>query len=284
MHSRESRHSGGHATISLTKEDKSPVPRTPIAHAPCTGTTQGRRWPYSNYMARTKNPNKEPGRIKQMWQVLQMTRRYDSLAVWFLALAFIAPILLSILVAFLFAGGEGQIFGFVLFIITGVLLGVLMFLIVLGRRAERAAYGQIAGQPGAVGAVLKSSLRRGWTASEMPITVSPKTQDAVYRAVGRGGVVLIGEGPKSRTQRMLEDEKKAVSRILPNVPINFIYVGPDEDSVPLHKLAGALRKMKTVLRKPEILAVSNRLNSLGKNGLPIPKGIDPFKVRSARPR
>jgi hypothetical protein len=224
-------------------------------------------------MARTKNPNKEPGRIKQMWQVLQMTRRYDKLAVWYLALAFIAPILLGILVAFVFAGGEGQIFGFVLFIITGVLLGVLIFLIVLGRRAERAAYGQIAGQPGAVGAVLKSSLRRGWTASEMPVSVSPKTQDAVYRAIGRGGVVLIGEGPRSRTQR-----------ILPNVPINFLYVGPDEDSTALHRLPGALRAFKSVLRKNEIIAVSNRVNSLGKNGLPIPKGIDPMKVRSARPR
>jgi hypothetical protein len=239
---------------------------------------------YPECMARTKNPNKEPGRIKQMWQVLQMTRRYDKLAVWYLALAFIAPILLGILVAFVFAGGEGQIFGFVLFIITGVLLGVLIFLIVLGRRAERAAYGQIAGQPGAVGAVLKSSLRRGWTASEMPVSVSPKTQDAVYRAIGRGGVVLIGEGPRSRTQRMLDDEKKAVSRILPNVPINFLYVGPDEDSTALHRLPGALRAFKSVLRKNEIIAVSNRVNSLGKNGLPIPKGIDPMKVRSARPR
>jgi hypothetical protein len=39
-----------------------------------------------------------------------------------------------------------------------------------------------------------------------------------------------------------------------------------------------------VLRKPEVLAVSNRLNSLGKNGLPIPKGMDPLKARAPRPR
>jgi hypothetical protein len=165
-----------------------------------------------------------------------------------------------------------------------VLGGVLAFLIVLGRRAEKAAYSQIAGQPGAVGAVLKSSLRRGWTASEMPVAVSPKTQDAVYRAVGRGGVALIGEGPRSRTQRMLEDERKVVTRILPNVPVTFLYVGPDADSIPLYKLAGKLRGLKPALRKPEVLAVSNRLNSLGKNGLPIPKGVDPMRVRAPRPR
>lgn len=237
-------------------------------------------------MARTKNstpkPPKEPGRLKQMYQVLKMTMRYDKLAVWFLLLGFLLPVLAGLVLALLLS--PDQVFGFVLYVITGVLGGVLGFLIVLGRRAEKAAYSQIEGQPGAVGAVLKSSLRRGWTASEMPVAVSPKTQDAVYRAVGRGGVALIGEGPKSRTQRMLEDERRVITRILPNVPVSFLYVGPDADSIPLHKLPTKLRSLKPALRKPEILAVSNRLNSLGKNGLPIPKGIDPMKVRAARPR
>lgn len=233
-------------------------------------------------MARTKDPNKEPGRIKQMWQVLQMTRRYDSLVVWYLALAVVAPIALAVVLALLISSGDPVFF--VLWIVSGVLGAVLLFLIVLGRRAEKAAYSQIAGQPGAVGAVLKSSLRRSWTGSEMPVTVSPKTQDAVYRAVGRAGVVLIGEGPRSRTQRMLDDERKSVARILPNVPINYIYVGPDAESTPLHKIPATLARLKPSLRKPEVHAVNNRLTSLGKNGLPIPKGVDPFKVRSSRPR
>ena len=225
---------------------------------------------------------KEPGRLKQMYQVFQMTRRYDKLAIWYLLLAFLLPVLAGIILAI--ALGGDSILAVVLYVIAGVLGGVLLFLIVLGRRAEKAAYSQIDGQPGAAGAVLKSSLRRGWTASEMPVSVSPKTQDAVYRAVGRGGVALIGEGPRSRTQRMLEDERKSIVRILPNVPVSFIYVGPDAESVPLYKLPTKLRQLKPVLRKPEILAVSNRLNSLGKNGLPIPKGIDPMRVRSQRPR
>jgi len=116
------------------------------------------------------------------------------------------------------------------------------------------------------------------------VAVSPKTQDAVYRAVGRGGVALIGEGPRSRTQPMLETERKNVTRILPNVPVTFLYVGPDAESVPLYKLPAKLRGIKPALRKPEVLAVSNRLNSLGRNGLPIPKGMDPLKARAPRPR
>jgi len=235
-------------------------------------------------MARTKDPNKEPGRIKQMWQVLQMTRRYDSSVTWYLALAVLVPVALGLGAAFLFAPPQDNIVGFILFILIGLMAGVLVFLLVLGRRAERAAYGQIEGQPGAVGAVLKSSLRRGWIASEMPVSVSPKTQDAVYRAVGRAGVVLIGEGPRSRTQKMLEEERRSVARFLQNVPVHFVYVGPDAESTKLHRIPAQLRKFKPVLRKPEVLAVSNRLKSLGKNGLPIPKGVDPMRARAQRAR
>ena len=225
---------------------------------------------------------KEPGRLKQMYQVFQMTTRYDKSAIWLLIAAFVLPIAAAVVLGILLSGDN--IIGLVLYIVAGVLAGLLLFLIVLGRRAERAAYSQIAGQPGAVGAVLKSSLRRGWTASEMPVTVSPRTQDAVYRAVGKSGVALIGEGPQSRTRPMLEEQRRAVARILPNVPIHFVYVGPDADSTDLHKLPAKLNTFKSVLRKPEVLAISNRLNSLGKNGLPIPKGMDPMKARAPRPR
>ncbi len=237
-------------------------------------------------MARTPTsapkPAKEPGRLKQMFQVFQMTRRQDSTAIWWMALAFAAPILLGVVAGLVLSAGAPL--GFGLWIVAGVLGGVLLFLIVLGRKAEKAAYAQIEGQPGAVGAVLKSSLRRGWTASEMPVAVSPRTQDAVYRAVGNGGVVLIGEGPQSRTQKMLDEERRRVARILPNVAVNFLQVGPDEGSVPLHKLAGRMARFKRTLNKSEVYAVSNRLSSLGKNQLPIPKGIDPLKARAPRPR
>jgi hypothetical protein len=240
-------------------------------------------------MARTSAPGKdssrpkEPGRLKQMWQVFQMTRRTDKSVVWLIVAAFVVPIALGILAAVFLSGGN--IVATVLYIITGIMAGLLFALIVLGRRAERAAYSQISGQPGAVGAVLKNSLRRGWRASEMPVTVSPRTQDAVYRAVGRPGIVLIGEGPKSRTKRMLEDERRNVARIAPNVPVHLVTVGPDADSVPLHKVPSALKKYKRTLTKAEVLAVSNRLSALSKTGsLPIPKGIDPTKMRAPRPR
>ncbi|CAN5385490.1 DUF4191 domain-containing protein [soil metagenome] len=217
-----------------------------------------------------------------MWQVFNMTRRYDSSIVPLLLLSLLGPIIVGVVLGIVF--NPGNVIGLVLYIVAGVLGGVLIGLVVLGRRAEKAAYSQIAGQPGAVGAVLKSGLRRSWTGNEMPVNVSPRTQDAVYRAVGRGGVVLIGEGPRSRTQPMLEKERANVHRVLPNVPINLLYVGSDPDSTPLHRVPAALGRFKNVLTKPEVLAVSNRLSSLGRNQLPIPKGIDPTRARAQRPR
>lgn len=235
-------------------------------------------------MARKEKPAKaakEPGRMKQMWQVFQMTRRYDKSAQWWMLGGLLLGLAVGVLVGVLLGGGN--VFLLVMWIIAGLFAGVLIAMIVLGRRAEKAAYGQIEGQPGAVGAVFKGSLPRGWSGSEMPVAANGRTQDAVYRAVGRGGVALVAEGPKSRTTRMLEDEKRKITRVLPNVPITVLYVGPDEDSVPLHRLAKQLRRVKKTLTQPEAIAVVNRLTSLGK-ALPIPKGVDPYKVRPQRAR
>ena len=234
-------------------------------------------------MARSKDKSprtpKEPGRLKQMWQVFKMTKRYDSNIVLFMVLGFLIPVVIGLAFALLLTPDNG--FSIALWIISGVLGGVLAMLIILGRRAEKAAYSQIEGQPGAVGAVLRSSLKRGWVGSEMPVAVNGKTQDAVYRAVGRGGVVLISEGPRSRTARMVDEEKRSVAKVGGNVAVTVIAVGPDKDAVPLHKLARRLTKIKPSLTKAEVLAVNNRLNSMTKK-LPIPKGVDPTKARPQR--
>lgn len=231
-------------------------------------------------MARTKKP-KGSSRLAQMWQVFQMTRRYDKSVVGLLLLAVLLPTGAGVAAGLILS--SGNVFTLVIWIIVGVMLGLLIGLIVLGRRAERAAYSQLEGQPGAVGAVIKSALKRSWIAEEMPVAINAKTKDAIYRAVGRGGVALIAEGPISRTQRLVDDEKRKTAKILPNVPITVLTVGPDEESVKLYKLGWQLTKIKPALTKSEVRVVSNRLASLGTN-VPIPKGIDPYKVRPSRAR
>jgi hypothetical protein len=235
-------------------------------------------------MARkNESGTKEPGKIKQLWQIFKLTKKTDKALVPLLILTLVAPLVAGIVAAILISGGS--ILTLVLYIITGLMLSILLTLVVLGNRAEKTAYQQIAGQPGAVGAVLRSALRRVWQASEFPIAVNPRTQEAVYRAVGKPGVVLIGEGAQAKTKKMLDDERRAVLRAVPDIPVHYIFVGPDAGSTPLPKLSKKMRSFKNSLRKAEVLAVSHRLNSLSRGGnLPIPKGMDPMKIRAQKPR
>jgi hypothetical protein len=232
---------------------------------------------------KNESTTKEPGRVKQLWQIFVMTKKTDKALVPLLILTLIGPIAAGIGAAILISAGS--ILTLILYIVTGMMLSVLLTLVVLGNRAERTAYQQISGQPGAVGAVLRSALRRVWQASEFPVAVNPKTQEAVYRAVGKPGVVLIAEGAQAKTKKMLDDERRAVLRAVPDIPVHYVFVGPDANATPLHKLNKKLKSLKKSLRKAEVLAVSHRLNSLSRGGsLPIPKGMDPSKARAQRPR
>jgi hypothetical protein len=231
-------------------------------------------------MAKDKKKTKTTGRIAQMWQVYNMTRRTDKAVTTLVLLSFLGPIALALIVSFVFFAGN--VLTLILLILIGILAGVLVALLVLGKRAEAAAYSQMSGQPGATGAVLSSALRRGWLTSDMPVAVN-KNRDAVFRAIGRGGIVIVAEGPLSRTVRMADDEVRKVNRVVPNVPTHILHVGPDESSIPLKGLAREFRKFKRSLTKREVQIVSSRLSSLT-SGMPIPKGIDPRKVRAGRPR
>ena len=229
-------------------------------------------------MARsTGRPAKEPGRIKQLLDVFHMTRKADRTLVWWMLLAFLVPVLIGVVIAVL----SGSVLSIITWVLLGIVTGVLLALVVMNRRAERAAYARMDGQQGAVGAVLKATLRRGWRGSEIPVAVNPRTRDAVYRAVGRPGVVLIAEGPKGRTQRLVDEERRKVVRVAPNVPVSVLRVGPDEGAIRLGQINRSLGRLKGKLTRAEVLAVSNRLESLG-GGIPMPKGIDPTKLRPVR--
>lgn len=234
----------------------------------------------SSTAASSNSSAKEPGRFKQIWQVLKMTAKYDKAAVWLLVGAVIVPIAIAVAVAIIFFGTN--IIMLVLIIVLGLMSGLLLFMFTLNWRAEKVAFSQIEGRAGATGQVLQSSLRGQWQTSEMPVAFNAKTQDAVYRAIGKPGVVLITEGSPSGVKRIFEEERRRTQRLLSNVPVHHLHVGTAEGDVKLLKLRRELGKLPKKLTKPEILAVANRLKSLSGNHLPIPKGIDPYKMRPSR--
>jgi hypothetical protein len=222
---------------------------------------------------------KEPGKIKQLLQVYKLTAKADKNFVPLGILSFVGPMAIGIVAILLFF--MDQPLSIFLWSISTILFSLLLTLGVLSRRAERAAFMRISGQPGAVAAVISSTLKRGYSTSEMPVAVDPKSRDAVYRAVGKAGVVLIAEGNSARLRQIVEDEKRKVTRAIPGVTVSVLSVNEQPGSVPLYALTKAIYKLKKTLSRAEISVVNKRLAGLGLN-IPIPKGIDPNRIRAGR--
>ena len=166
--------------------------------------SQPKRGLFSRKPKAAKGP-KEPGRLKQIGQVFQMTRRHDPSVVWLMLLAFLGdhrsgpdpgpdPGQLDHVPADLpsrsacwppwpsFPGAPN------------------------GPRSRRSK-----DRPGAAGAAM-SVLRRGWILKDQPVAVDPRTQDLVFRGIGRPGVVLVTEGPSTRVRPLVDAERKRMGR------------------------------------------------------------------------
>ncbi|HET8601284.1 MAG TPA: DUF4191 domain-containing protein [Segeticoccus sp.] len=227
---------------------------------------------------------KVPGRFAQMRQIYTTTKANDPSLNWWLLLAWLVPFGVLLIVGFIVH--HPLYFG-----VLGIVFGILAAMIVLGRRAESAAYRSIEGQPGAAGAAL-SSLRRGWYAEREPVAAEASRRGnakdvssaaMVFRAIGRPGVVLVAEGPKGPALRLAESERKKVVRVTGQaVPVTIMRVGRGDDTVPINRLTKRVSKLKPVLTKAEAAAVNKRLKALGGVKPPVPAGVDPTKVRMDR--
>lgn len=168
----------------------------------------------------------------------------------------------------------------IMWLITGILLGVLVDMMLLSFLLRPAMYTQIDGTVGSVYAVI-SQIKRGWSITEEPVQVT-REQDLVWRLVGRPGVVLISEGPSSRVRPLLNNERKRINRITQNVPVVVIETGHGEGQIPLKKLNAALRGQKRRLTKQEVPAVAMRLDAVSAKTNAMPRGVDPVNTRANR--
>jgi hypothetical protein len=234
--------------------------------------------------SRSTTPEKRPRFFAQLRSIYTFTKPVYPWLPWALIGAVVVGLGLGLLVGFLVP--PVAVWSIILWAITGVAFGLLAAMILLTRVSTRAMYQKIDGVPGASGHVLSSSLGRSWVASDTPVGMNPKTQDAVYRVVGRGGVVLIAEGSRGRLSRLVNDEKMKVQRVASGVPIHVLYVGHGEDEVPLDRLAKTIKAFPKKVDRTTMAAVVKRVDSVSRSltSLPIPKGIDPMRARAPRPR
>jgi F0F1-type ATP synthase assembly protein I len=218
-------------------------------------------------MARQDTPDENAGRLKQIRLAYTMTKKVDPKIGWILAGIWVG--ILVVLLAVGFALGHPLYLG-----ILGVILGLLAAVIIFGRRAEKAAFGQMDGQPGAAAAVL-NNMKRGWTVT--PVVAATRNQDVVHRAVGRAGVVLVGEGNVNRLRPLLSSEKRKVNRMIGDVPVTEVIVGDGKGQIPLKKLQMHLTKLPRPVAPAQVTVVNDRLRAIGDllSNAPIPKGPMP---------
>ena len=225
-------------------------------------------------------PEPAKGRLGQMRQAYTITKRSDR------------NIGLILLLTFLVGGGVAATLGYLVFphgtfgliitIVFAILIGILSVLIVFGRRAEKAAYAQVEGQPGAAAAAL-GLLRRGWKTD--PAIGFTKQQDVVHRVVGPPGIILVGEGNPTRVRNLLTAEKKKHARIGGDeVPVLDIVVGDGPGEVKLTKLVKHVRKLPKSIKPAQMTAVLYKLKALDamRPAAPMPRGPVPTSMKGSR--
>jgi len=234
--------------------------------------------------SRSSAPEKRPGFFRQIRSLISFTRDVYAWAPWVLLAIVVVGTGIGVLVGFFVP--PVAIWSIILWGVTGVMFGLLAAMMVLTRLSTRAMYKKIDGMPGAAGHVLSTSLGRRWVASDTPVGVNPRTQDAVYRVVGRGGVVIVGEGAAGRLTRLINDERVKVQRVASGVPVHVLHVGHGDGDVPISKLAATIKALPKKVDRATMAAVVKRIDSVSQSvtSLPIPKGIDPTKARAPRPR
>jgi hypothetical protein len=212
------------------------------------------------------------GRIKQIRMVAGIIRKSDPRALPIVALAGIGVIAVFVIV--------GLVTGLVgLLTPLGVAFGLMASMIIFGRYAQSAQYKAVEGQPGAAAAIMQS-MRGNWTVT--PAVSANRSLDVVHRAVGRPGVVLVGEGSPNRLASLLAAEKKRVSRVAFDVPIYDLQVGDEEGQIPIRKLQRKLMKLPRNLKGPAVADLNFRLKALPQS-LQAPKGPMPRTGRMPKP-
>ncbi|HET8960809.1 DUF4191 domain-containing protein [Nocardioides sp.] len=181
---------------------------------------------------------------------------------------------------FWFLPGSGVI-GLVIAVAGGLMLGLLLALVVFGRRAQKSAFRQMEGRPGAAGQAL-GMLRRGWKTD--PMIAFNKQQDVVHRVVGPPGIVLVGEGNPNRLRGLLTNERRKHERVASEIPIHEVVCGNGEGEVPLPRLVKHITKLGKNVKPADLTDVLNRLKALdaSRSNIPLPKGPVPTSMKGLR--
>ena len=147
---------------------------------------------------------KKPNIFKQIIRIYQYTYEEDKALPYLLALVFLLPVAVAVVLAVVF---HWSWITWIFTIITAVMLGLLLFTMLLTRRADRVGYAKIEGQPGAAVSVLGNINRAGFDFPQEPVWVDARTKEAIWRGTGYNGVYLLGEGDYERIRKAMDRQE-----------------------------------------------------------------------------
>src|SRR4051812_41273033 len=147
--------------MARSKPSDTPAPSGKAGRGPASGG-RGRSAAAASGRKGKDGGEKKPGRLKRFGnqlgmirQAYSLTRKNDPKLPWILLIAFVVPFVVVELIAILVLGSPW------FFLPIAILLGLLVALIIFGRRAQGTAYRQVEGQPGAASWVLEG-MRGDW--------------------------------------------------------------------------------------------------------------------------
>lgn len=224
----------------------------------------------------TKQSQTDPakmGRMKQLVVAYRRTYEYDKLLPFLLIGCFLLPIAVAV--------GVGSVWNPFYVIFLGVMVGVLLAMMMLARRAKAATFKRYKNQAGSAEVALQM-LPKKWVTA--PAIAANKHRDAVHRALGPGGLILIGEGDPNRAKQLLNSEARKHERVAYGVDVTTIMMGKNQGQVPLEKLTDTIRKRRKVLEPQQITEVKSRLKALDavRPQTSAPKGPMPTNPRQMR--
>nr|WP_300145582.1 DUF4191 domain-containing protein [Propionicimonas sp.] len=205
---------------------------------------------------------------KQIWQTYKVTAEVDKRLNLLLAASFVGVLVLSVVVG-VFAQPWWM------WLILGVVGGLTAALWVLLDRAKKATFIRYAGQPGSAEVALSMLDKKKWFYE--PAIAATKQLDVVHRAVGPGGIVLVGEGSVGRVKNLLASETRKHEQVAYGVVVTTIVMGDGEGQVPLAKLADTIKKLPKKLEASQVTDVKVRLRALDavRPKVPMPRGPMP---------
>lgn len=169
----------------------------------------------------------------------------------------------------------------VLLVLLGLMIGFALAQWLLARRGKNAALSRYEGQAGS-GEIALQMLGKDW--SHDAVIAFTRQQDVVHRALGPGGLWLVGEGDPGRVRALLAQESKRHEQSMYGLKVKTVVIGDAPNQVPLKELTKFLQKQPKTLGPQQIAETSKRLRALDavRRKMMVPQGPLPTKVsRSA---